>query len=251
MLAQFLNLRLGRRWAWEKGVWREKKNNFAKVIVRIATFEGLQPMVTEASMRETEISQYRLESGRLQYYTGKSQSSSCYTDTLSTNMKYWEICSTTEWMKQNSGWWRLCIWRVEDEPTSWQRPGYDLISETHASNYVARRSLEHLRYARGRHRGHELLLEAAAHGAVPSDGENEREQRQVLRKAKSRDWKDSANYSFIEGNLLRQMQSVLKESRKWPRTRSSWNLKRPRSLEEEKLNRSMMEVEWTMAAEWA
>ena len=33
---------------------------------------------------------------------------------------------------------------VEDEePTSWQRPGYDLICETNAANYVARRSLEH------------------------------------------------------------------------------------------------------------
>ena len=58
-----------------------------------------------------------------------------------------------------------------EEAASWQRSGYDMISETNAGNYSVRRNLERLRYTKGRYSGYELLLlEDAAYGAVHSGG---------------------------------------------------------------------------------
>ena len=45
---------------------------------------------------------------------------------------------------------------------------YDMISETNAANYLARRSLEDLRPSKGKYRGHAIMLEAVTQGAVPS-----------------------------------------------------------------------------------
>ena len=45
----------------EKKNFAGKVNKIANMIVRIVTFEGLQPMATEAFMRENEINQCRLE----------------------------------------------------------------------------------------------------------------------------------------------------------------------------------------------
>ena len=93
-----------------------------------------------------------------------------------------------------------------------------------------------MRETKGRYNGHELLLEAATHGAVPSDGpgstsfnsgnskyansmEYEEEQDQVLRgdlKTKSRNGRKNTTYLYIyierEDILLEQTQSVLKQS---------------------------------------
>ena len=45
----------------KKKDFASKVNKIAKIIVRIVTFKGLQPMVTEAFIRDKEIGQCRLE----------------------------------------------------------------------------------------------------------------------------------------------------------------------------------------------
>ena len=50
------------------------------------------------------------------------------------------------------------------------REGYDMIPETNAGNYLARRSSEDLRSTREQYHGHTVMLQAAAQGAAPGDG---------------------------------------------------------------------------------
>ena len=62
-----------------------------------------------------------------------------------------------------------CGWVLNGGYQILYRVSYDVIAETNAGNYLARRSLEDLRSTRGQYHGHTVLLQAAR-GAVPSDG---------------------------------------------------------------------------------